>query len=51
MIVVFIDIIYVVFVGFDVKKNGIYIVFINDEYVNFLVFRIEDKDSEKIKVL
>lgn len=47
----FVDTTFAVPAGLSADDDGIYTVPVNDEYANLLAYRIEDKDSEKIKVL
>ena len=47
----FVDTTFAVPAGLSADDDGIYIAPVNDEYANLLAYRIEDKDSEKIKVL
>lgn len=47
----FIDTTYAVPAGLDADEDGIYKAPVNEKYANLLAYRIEDKDSEKIKVL
>ena len=47
----FVDTTYAIPAGLSAKEDGIYTAPINDEYANLLAYRIDDKDSDKIKVL
>ncbi|MGL5330388.1 MAG: MetQ/NlpA family ABC transporter substrate-binding protein [Peptostreptococcaceae bacterium] len=47
----FIDTTYAIPAGLSADDDGIYTAPINDEYANLLAYRIQDKESEKIKVL
>lgn len=47
----FVDTTYAVPAGLSADEDGIYKAPVNDEYANLLAYRIEDEDSEKIKVL
>ena len=47
----FVDTTFAVPAGLSADDDGIYTAPVNDEYANLLDYRIEDKDSEKIKVL
>ena len=47
----FVDTTYAIPAGLSAKEDGIYTAPVNDEYANLLAYRIEDKDSDKIKVL
>ena len=47
----FVDTTYAIPAGLSAEEDGIYTAPINDEYANLLAYRIEDKDSEKIKIL
>ena len=47
----FVDTTFAVPAGLSADEDGIYTAPVNDEYANLLAYRIEDKDSEKIKVL
>lgn len=47
----FVDTTFAVPAKLDATKDGIYKAPVNEDYANLLAYRIEDKDSDKIKVL